>query len=357
MAAQQKSLNLIQMLRGIACLLVVLLHITINYSEAFGAPFLRNIFTFGGSGVDIFFVLSGFIITYSSNTSLHQQSQPVAAFIKRRGIRIFPIYWIWTTFFLLLQVIFHPFYKTHFVFDLPNLVKTYLLLPGHSMVNGVSWSLTNELFFYLLFALAIVIGNKRYVAVMGVSYFLLLLYLGLFVKMDPSQNAYLQLMLFPMNIEFLLGVSICLMAERVSDKWTYALLVAGILLFTAGAFYTANNPQLLNYGMDRVVFFGFPSFLIVLAIVKLETSRTVSVGNVFLKLGDASYSIYLIHLPFVAAFCKIVATLNIENGFLLHVLCLLLFIGICWLGIVTFNKVEKPVIKRLNKLFLRSKTQ
>ena len=66
MLTQKKNLQSIQLLRGIACLLVMLRHITLTFFQTFHSTFLSNIFDSGGSGVDIFFVLSGFIITYSN---------------------------------------------------------------------------------------------------------------------------------------------------------------------------------------------------------------------------------------------------------------------------------------------------
>ena len=161
MVTQQKNLHLIQLLRGIASILVVLMHITVNFSDIFKDTFLFGIFSFGGSGVDIFFVLSGFIITYSHVRQIGNPSTTLI-FLKRRFIRIFPIYWIIITVFLVLNLTLSTFYKTHFDTGIGNLLKTYLLLPNHTMFNGVSWSLTNELFFYLLFTLALLIPKKKY---------------------------------------------------------------------------------------------------------------------------------------------------------------------------------------------------
>ena len=78
-------LNLLEVLRFIAALLVMLYHITIHYIET-DYKFLGNIFKFGYSGVDIFFVLSGFIILYSLNI---KQYSPFD-FISKRIIRILP---------------------------------------------------------------------------------------------------------------------------------------------------------------------------------------------------------------------------------------------------------------------------
>ncbi len=353
MHTTKKTLGSIQLLRGIASMLVVLL--TINYQENWSKEFLFNIFLFGGSGVDIFFVLSGFIITYTYWSYLEQPST-VIKFLKRRVIRIFPIYWIIITCFLLLQLALPTFYNTHFDTGLVNMLQTYLLLPGHMMLNGVSWSLTNELFFYGLFAIALIIPNKKLSLFILLAYFIFLILTAVIMPANANSNQYIQMLIFSMNIEFFLGVFIVLIVSNLSKKWIYPLLVSGILLFLAGAFLSNSGISVIssssNSALNRVLYFGFPSFLIILTVVKLELSRTIKMHKIFLQLGDASYSIYLIHLPIVAAFYKVLSKFNITNGWILTTLSILIFFAVCKGGIIIYNKVEKPLIKKLNKLIL-----
>lgn len=355
MLTSKKTLGSIQLLRGIASILVVLLHITINCRENTGQIFLFNIFSFGGSGVDIFFVLSGFIITYSNLRYLAQPSS-VGKFLKRRFIRIFPIYWIIITGFLILQLVLPAFYKSPFDTSLANMLQTYLLLPGHIMINGVSWSLTNELFFYLLFTLALLLPNKKISFYLMGVYFLFLIVFALTNPMAINGNPYKELLLFPMNIEFFLGVFIVLIVNRIPKNWIYPLMISGIAFFIAGAFLSNSDFTVVssssNVALNRVLLFGLPSFLIILAVVKLEFSKTVNMHNIFLHLGDASYSIYLIHLPIVAAFFKLVVKFNINNAVLLSLCSFLLLITVCVAGIFIYHKIEKPLIERLNKLLL-----
>ncbi len=89
MPHQTKNLQLIQALRGIASLLVVLFHCTGSSTEYLQQKFLGNSFLFGGAGVDIFFVLSGFIITYT-NINIIPKTGSLTLFLRRRFVRIYP---------------------------------------------------------------------------------------------------------------------------------------------------------------------------------------------------------------------------------------------------------------------------
>ena len=159
-----------------------------------------------------------------------------------------------------------------------------------------------------------------------------------------------------MNIEFFSGVFIVLVVNRLSQSWSVPLLVTGIILFITGAFLFNSGVEVINktsnQALNRVLLFGFPSFLIILSLVKLELSRTIKMHNIFLHLGDASYSIYLIHLPVVAAFFKVVAKFNINNYAVLLFLSCILFVIVHAPGFFIYHKIEKPLIQKLNKLLL-----
>ncbi len=349
---KNKNLKLVQVLRGVASLLVVLFHMTRNVNEIYNEKFLFDFFEFGASGVDIFFVLSGFIIMFVNADKIGNYKN-FWIFIKKRFVRIYPIYWIVITIFLLLQLLLPQFYRTHFDLNFLNIINTYLLLPNHEMLNGVSWTLTNELFFYLLFAFTILIPGKKIHIVLFVSYFLLLLILPFFSADLSNINPYQNLVFFPMNIEFLLGVLIALIVKKVKPIIIKPALVTGILLFFVGIWLANNKIQVFENGFsetcNRVLYFGISSFLIVLAIVKMELLRNINVDKILLYLGDASYSIYLIHLPIVAAFYKILKILGIQNPILFYGLSVILFMFICATGIFIYEKLEKPIIKFLNK--------
>ncbi|HEX2683669.1 MAG TPA: acyltransferase family protein, partial [Ferruginibacter sp.] len=160
-----------------------------------------------------------------------------------------------------------------------------------------------------------------------------------------------------MNIEFLLGVFIALIVEKIPKILTWPILLVGTALFLTGAYIYNHEPHNsignMSHLFNRVTLFGFSSFLIVLALVKMELNKSMRVNNILLYLGDASYSIYLIHLPLVVAFYKILSRSGVQNEYLLFILNLLLFAVVCFAGIIIYLKIEKPLIRKLNQRLLR----
>lgn len=348
MLPAKKNLQFIQLLRGVACILVALMHITITFSQTYQLAFLGNIFKFGGAGVDIFFVLSGFIITYSSRQYITKKTS-IGKFLKKRMIRIFPIYWIIISLLLVFQLLLPSFYRTHFQITAANIFNTYFLLPNHEMINGVSWSLTNEMFFYILFTLALFIPSKKFILLLLFVYlaFLIALPAISFATANPD-NQFIQLLIFPMNIEFLLGVLVVFLLDKFPQKWCFPFLFTGVGCFIFSATFYTEILHFFSGGYSRVIMFGFPAFLIILALIKYELTANIKVNNLFLKIGDASYSIYLFHLPVVVAFFKIMVKLPVTNHLLLVVLSGGLLCVICFGGILIYKKIESPLIKWLS---------
>ena len=345
---KKKTLNLVQLLRGIASLLVVLMHTTGTAKEIWGINFLGQIFKFGGAGVDIFFVLSGFIITYTSKKALKESSNFIT-FLKRRVIRIFPVYWIIITIFLLIQIALPAFYKTPYDLTLINLLNTYCLMPDHIMINSVSWTLTYELFFYILFSLAFLIRSQKILIILSCTYVLVLIFASSFLSYGFSNNRWISVIFYPMNIEFFMGIAVALLVPLINISISKFLIVIGSILFIAAALISNLDYYLFRNGFDRVIIFGIPSFCILLGVVRLELNKQYCIHNFLLYLGEASYSLYLIHLPLIVAAIKIIAKFKISNNLILQLLAVFLIIMICIISIIFFKKIENPLINKLNR--------
>jgi peptidoglycan/LPS O-acetylase OafA/YrhL len=342
------NLNLIQVLRGIASLLVVFFHTTVNDAALLNKDFCFGFFAFGKAGVDIFFVLSGFIITYTSLQALKTSGKPIP-FLRRRFIRIFPAYWIVITIFLVIQSLFSSFYNSGtYNYSTANILATYFLLPGHLMVNGVSWTLSYELFFYILFSAAFILPSPKTVFILGLVYAIIIIVLAIINYPVNAQNNWTLFFIFPMNTEFFMGVIAALIIPKIPSGISMGLIISGSLLFLAGALMYNNRLYLVQNEFNRVITFGLPSFLIITGVVKFELGYNIKVHNFLLALGEASYSLYLIHLPLVVAAIKLIGKMRIADNIIIHCLLLLVIFIICCISVFFFRHIEKPVISKLN---------
>jgi exopolysaccharide production protein ExoZ len=141
------SVETIQFLRFLAAMAVVLFH-GHNASTAHVYQGLGYLFDMGAAGVHVFFVISGFVIMYTSYGS-GDAGMPTARFLLKRFVRIFPIYWMCCVAYVAYHILFGSGY------DLPlsRLLGAIFLMPGDSSrIIGPGWTLSFELFFYLSFA-------------------------------------------------------------------------------------------------------------------------------------------------------------------------------------------------------------
>ena len=344
---EKRTLNLVQLLRGLASLLVVLMHATATVKDAERGNFAGGFFAFGGAGVDIFFVLSGFIITYTSRNSLGA-AKNFFIFLRRRFVRIFPAYWIIITIFLAIQLALPSFYRTQYQIGFMNLFGTYLLFPSHNMINGVSWTLSYELFFYLLFSLAFIIRNKIVLLILALIYVSILTVLPMVGYHPEFGSSIINLVGFPMNIEFFMGISAALIIPKISFRTALFFLVTGSIAFiTSGILYN-NGISVWPDSFNRVLMYGIPSFFIITGIVRYEIYRPANIHNVFINLGEASYSLYLIHLPLVVAGIKILSRYIKAPGLLMQAAVIGLVIFICMLSVIFFRNIERRIINILN---------
>lgn len=347
----KKKLNLIQLFRGIAALLVVLAHGSLIFHENLQRAFLFDIFNFGGSGVDFFFVLSGFIILYVHHHYIGNSSK-LKSFLIKRFVRIYPIYWVVLTGKLFASLGLSD--SATPMINLIEVVKAYLLFPQDRIILseyflGVSWTLTYEVFFYLIFGLLIYLQPKFYLPIIGILLSGVILNFTNIVQV-PENSVLLQFLFSPLHIEFILG---CLAAYVVTqNKITYGsqLLYLGLFLYTLAAINT--NYNLLP--VSNVITYGIPATILVIGAVALEISKTVNVPQMLILLGDASYSIYLIHGFVINNLVKVVLNLQIIDFFTQNSLIFSLFaifnaVMAVIIGCLMYLYLEKPLLSILRQ--------
>lgn len=151
----------IQLLRGLAATAVVVHHALEQSNGAIGRFSPDWLTTVGAAGVDIFFVISGFVMFYVSFGP--GRSPPTAGdFLFRRATRIYPFYWLCCIAMLIISAM--GFLASH-RYDANTILTSLALLPGRKII-GVSWTLVFEIYFYLIFAAMLPWRSPR-VAILG----------------------------------------------------------------------------------------------------------------------------------------------------------------------------------------------
>lgn len=275
----------IQVLRFVAALMVVITHSTFYASERLDPSF--QFWQRGATGVDIFFVISGFVMVVSSQRG--DGWIDWREFFYRRVVRIFPPYWVATTLNLLVLVAI-PSMVLHSSLDWQSVLKSYLLIPDYNSdgniepLLGVGWTLYFESFFYAAFAVALVLRLNPIWSVTAIMVAAAAAS-GLRGEGWPAYAVYLD----PIVLEFAAGMLIGKLARSLR-----APLWAGVLVLVAAFAVLLLRPD--PPGWPRALVTGVPAATLVLCAVLLEPylqGKKWMAPLVFM--GAASYVLYLFH--------------------------------------------------------------
>lgn len=338
----------LQILRFVAAMLVAAMHITQAVSIYVTGKGESHYWGAGTAGVDIFFVISGFVMAVSTRgLPDHGAARRAAAwvFMKRRLLRIVPLYW------------FYTWLKAALILAVPALAMKSSIEPGHLAASllfapvtspwglvqptlPVGWTLNFEMLFYAVFAVAIALGAPR-------IRFCLLVFLSLFLAGQTfPQSVPLAFYAQSIMFEFILGVCIA----HALMRWGSRRPALGLLLLIAGALF------MFGFGWrsdgERLFPWGIAAAVIVLGTVWLEPWAARAPGARQLSfLGDASYSIYLSHPFVVPAGVLLLRALGVHDG-----TAMLLIVGamVALAGALSHVWLEQPMISFFRRFLFRS---
>ncbi len=294
----------VQVMRGTAALMVVIGHSQSAVAGALGAgtPFARSTIVPWGAGVDLFFVISGFIMVHASGR-LFGRPGARGEFLRRRLIRIVPLYWLVTTAFLALLGL--ATLKGGDRFPSPGaILASYAFVPARTWgdarlfpVFDLGWTLNYEMFFYALLALVVVLPRRSAMAALGI---LLALLVGMGAAV-PGPSA-LWFWTRPIMLDFGLGLAVGALVARglvLPRGVRVPLALMGALLLLADPAHLFDGPIGTTVANEwpRVVLAGVPIAAVLAAALLGPEPVMPRFGTVFTRVGDASYSLYLLH-PF-----------------------------------------------------------
>lgn len=288
----------IQILRFIAATSVVIFHALGTSSEYITGSTIFSLFRFGDYGVDLFFVISGFVIFHSTNAKHYSWKE----FLKHRIVRIVPLYWFVTIVTAVLFAV--PGLSRSIAPDFDYLVQSLFYLSWTSERMPVvypGWSLEYEMFFYLAFMAMIAIRNVPWRAVSLLI--CALVGAGAVMNIAGIHPPVITFFTDPIMLEFVMGILIArLFSGGRLPPLVIAILLLDLLLLFAGP---------TNERVVRIFVAGIPSALIIYGAALLDRAKPMKNpnSNPIVVLGDASYSIYLVQAIVISAFVKLVLAL------------------------------------------------
>jgi exopolysaccharide production protein ExoZ len=319
--SETRKLPAVQVLRGIAAAIVVFHHAggVIPAEAAQRSWILRNHVTLiGAAGVDIFFVISGFIMFYTHG---HVGGRREAgSFLWKRALRIYPLYWLWTSVLILIAAS-HLVAVNH-IHGIGFFVCSYLLIPVFNGFNfhpflDQGWTLSFEMLFYLVFAAGIWLNLQRSLLSFLAGSLAAVLVLSHFL---PAGSGVRYLFSNTLVVEFLFGVGLAKVLQtterasrRISHSWLpVGLAVLGSVLLLSTLFLPVASEDLIQSPW-RFAFWGLPSTLIVSCFVFWNQGAT---SSALVFMGDASYSTYLVHTFILGGILRFVTPLIGATQFL-----------------------------------------
>jgi exopolysaccharide production protein ExoZ len=331
----------LQVLRGLAACAVVYDHAVqrvdlVWHTHSAVAAWLSWI---GNSGVDLFFVLSGFLMAH-----LHREQFGTHAsrrFLVRRIVRIAPLYWVLNAVAMLLLIAlpgtFSNAHEVSWSWTLGNFLFLPLPRPSGLMVHviTVGWTLDYEMYFYVLFALAMLF--RRGLALLA-AFLLASFTLGLVVKFHQP---WLVLLTNNLLLEFLAGIGIALLLPRLRVP----AVIGWILLFGGLALLSLSDRFDIGH---RLWTFGVPCALILAGCLIIGFRCDGFVGRKLVTVGDASYSIYLFQafaLPPAAYVLRLAGMERLPPD----LLAVLIAILGCAAGMLCWALLEKPITNWLRR--------
>ena len=356
----------IQALRFVAAMLVVLAHSTAMVNERMHLDMFK--WRAGWSGVDIFFVISGFVMAISSG-GLMQRVNGWKIFITRRLIRIVPLYWVATTI-KLVAILVLPSLALDSPLELWNTIASYLFIPtfdDKSLLAApllkVGWTLNYEMLFYAIFTMALLLGKSplKFTA----TIFALAVAINIF---STPSVPFLYGFLEPILMEFVMGMLVAKLCMRVNtinavlniearhgaknfiDKFIQYISTTKVGAIIGAIAVLASFTIMFNCAEQpmwwRWAYWGLPSMVIVTVVALSEPALRKVIPKLLATLGDSSYSLYLFHTFTVPLLGTLMIKMKLMQPTLALTACIAISPLVC---LAIYAWFELPMTTRLKK--------
>jgi exopolysaccharide production protein ExoZ len=297
------------------------------------------------AGVDVFFVLSGFVVM----VAIAADGVGPAQFLWRRAVRIYPTYWLVTAVVLCVSLVSPASVNASITAPISTW-RSFLLVPQEMPpLLAVGWTLVHEAYFYLVFAIllffraSILSGLTMWAACLSV------LILVLPVGASPA----LRVITSPLTAEFMMGAIVGVLYRQAIAIGGRSLLVVGLVVLAWNMLWTAPELSLsTNPSLDlwRVLLFGVPAVAIFYGLSAWELRSAPKLPALLVALGDYSYATYLLHVLVVSAIGRLIALMAGPGIAATCVLLVAGFIVANAAGALTHHFFERPNIVLLREI-------
>ena len=342
----------IQALRGVAVLLVVLCHLqVIEQKYSHSQIILPDWLGYGIASVDLFFVISGFVIATVTRGQF-RSLKAAGSFIFQRVTRIYPPYWFYSAIVLIIW-----WYKPELVNSAQgnqvNVLASFLIIPQDLLpLVMVGWTLIHEMYFYLVITVFLPVVPERKFPVFLVLWALIVIVGSSFfiINFSGDYHATAQVIFHPLTLDFIGGATIALLLNGSIRNNERLIIAIGISVFLLSLiWFNIDKSIIKTEGWPRVLLFGIPSLLVVYAAAKAEISGKVCFPKSMIKIGDASYSIYLSHVLVLAALGRIWAKMTISGVMINVAILVIMVLAAISVGLSSYRWMETPILNRIRR--------
>ncbi|WP_276499316.1 acyltransferase family protein [Pontibacter litorisediminis] len=333
--------NSLQIFRGIAALMVVFHHQWPSFTYFFGIEdsTLAFIAGLGKHGVDFFFVLSGFIITYSCYNKVASLDNN-KSYLLNRVLRIYIPYLPIAVAMLLLYCLFPNMSESN-----RNIswLTSLTLIPDGSPALSVAWTLVHEMMFYLLFL--IWFYSKRAWYLFTAIWAATIVYLN-WVQVSIAWESIPVLKYFASvyNLEFIMGFYLAILVKKTKLAGQPVLLIAAATVFIAAVLL-----KLYEWQAPITLVFAVSFVFLILGSINTALDNIKS-SNLLMMLGNASYSIYLVHNPEISVLVRLFP--KYSEGLYTGIVFVTVFTICCLTGVVYSKVFEEYLLKKAKSKLL-----
>ena len=360
---QRRQVTLVGVARGLAALAIVPYHVLVTVH---GTTIWMGFYEIGVGALPIFFVLTGFVLTYVHSCEIEQgwSGQPrrerltsLRVFLIKRFMRLYPTYWV-VSAAVLSAALFLPGAMSAEKFQFMHILQSFAAWPVSDTLPILpqGWTLPHDIKFYLLFG-ALYLSPKPYIKFAGVLLIVGVLLNGAYrwhAQMTGTPTLYylVDFLFHPFLLHFMWGVLIA-HALRRTIVWQHATLYLIIGCLAYSLVYAADIARLMPYYDMRMLFYGLGAALLLFGLATYDVAKRPSVPATLVSLGEASYSIYITHIPVIILVTRVLRNVTGDSVSLFTWPWVTLQVSACLIvGFSFYYLVEAPLHRSLCRRWL-----